>query len=152
MALYDTEEDKHYPHDNARIKRKCAYSLDKLGKGRLQQKQTKIARLVWNQTIEPSASVLVYGNGAIAGCRMNGGTLTVSGGGEVHRLVLNKGTLIVMRGGLVEDVELYDEATLITKPGGIVRRYQRIGSPTIKIDPASKAYEKRNREPIELAF
>lgn len=55
--------------------------------------QTKILRLLYNQTLDRGANVLVYASGAISGCRMKSGVLTVSGGGEVHRLVVENGSL-----------------------------------------------------------
>lgn len=114
--------------------------------------QTKILRVVFNQTLGRGANVLVYGTGAISGCRMKSGVLTVSGGGEVHRLVVEGGKVIVMDRGVIEDIELHNGTSLEVYAGGTVKRIRQFGNVALIFHEGCKYSIKAKNDPIELPF
>jgi len=114
--------------------------------------QTKILRLLYNQTLDRGANVLVYASGAISGCRMKSGVLTVSGGGVVHRLVVENGKVIVMDRGIIEDIELHNGTSLEVYAGGTVKRIRQFGNVTLNFHEGCKYSIKAKNDPIELPF
>lgn len=114
--------------------------------------QTKIHRLLFNLTLDRGANVLVYASGAISGCRMKSGVLTVSGGGEVHRLVVESGKVIVMDRGVVEDIELHNGTSLEVYDGGTVKRIRQFGNVALNFHEGCHYSRKAKNDPIELPF
>ena len=114
--------------------------------------QTRIGRLVFNQTLDKGSNVLVLGAGTISGCRMKSGTLTVSGGGIVHRIVVEKGKVIVQNKGTIEDIELRDGTSLEVYAGGKAKRIRQFGNVIMNLHEGSKYSIKAKNDPIELAF
>ena len=114
--------------------------------------QTKILRLLFNQTLDRGANVLVYASGAISGCRMKSGVLTVSGGGVVHRLVVENGKVIVMDRGVIEDIELHNGTSLEVYAGGTVKRIRQFGNVALNFHEGCKYSLKAKNDPIELPF
>ena len=114
--------------------------------------QTKILRLLYNQTLDRGANVLVYASGAISGCRMKSGVLTVSGGGEVHRLVVENGKVIVMDRGVIEDIELHNGTSLEVYAGGTVKRIRQFGNVALNFHEGCHYSLKAKNDPIDLPF
>ena len=114
--------------------------------------QTKILRLLYNQTLDRGANVLVYAPGAISGCRMKTGVLTVSGGGIVHRLVVEGGKVIVMDRGVIEDIELHNGTSLEVYAGGTVKRIRQFGNVALNFHEGCHYSLKAKNDPIELSF
>ena len=121
-------------------------------KPRKHYNQTKILRLLFNQTLDRGANVLVYASGAISGCRMKSGVLTVSGGGVVHRLVVENGKVIVMDRGVIEDIELHNGTSLEVYAGGTVKRIRQFGNVALNFHEGCKYSIKAKNDPIELPF
>ena len=114
--------------------------------------QTKILRLLFNLTLDKGANVLVYATGAISGCRMKSGVLTVSGGGEVHSLVVEKGKVVVMNKGVIEDIELHNGTSLEVYAGGTVKRIRQFGNVALNFHEGCHYSHKAKNDPIELPF